>query len=181
MLGRGRETGPSLVSPVGSGGMGASTETGICVSWLTAGSVDGRFSDSLAGSFLYDAQYGGNRLWSRIYAEGGPRIADTRCGIVREFLTNRKVTHHLTGRWPEWLVMIDSDMSWECDDIHRLVVRAEEEDVDVIGGLCFAGSRTKQAPTIYRLEEDEDGIAIPRHVMDYPRDAFVNRKSAARL
>ncbi len=148
-------------------------ESGICLSWLTAGWVDGRFSESLAASYIYDAAYGGNRLWSKIYAEGGPRIADTRCGIVNAFLSDRHVSHHLTGRMPEWLVMIDSDMSWDADGIHRLVTRAEEEDIDVMGGLCFTGARNKQVATIYNLEEDSDGVAVPRHMESYPRNAVV--------
>jgi GT2 family glycosyltransferase len=148
-------------------------DTGICVAWMTAGWVDGRFSSSLFDTMLYDQIYGGGQIWSKIYAESGPRIADTRCGVVKEFLHNRNIGHSLTGRMPEHLVMIDADMAWEADAIHRLVTRAVEEGADVLGGLCFTGSRTEQVPTIYRLEEDSEGHAVPRNIVDYPENAVV--------
>lgn len=147
--------------------------SGICVATLTAGLTDGRFTNSLAHSLLFDMHSEQQKIWSFMYAESGPRISDTRSMICRNFLGNKDLAHPITGRWPDTLVMIDSDMSWDPDAIHRLVSRLETEDVDVVGGLCFAGSRTEQVPTIYNLEYDKDGVAVPKVVKDYPRDAFV--------
>lgn len=151
--------------------------SGITIGWCTAGATDNVFTDSLSASHVYDKFYGGCRIWSTISAEGGPRIVETRSQVVEAFLNQRQLAHPVSGEMPQWLAMIDTDMSWEPDAIHRLVTIAEEGDagdpIHLIGGLCFAGGRTHLTPTVYREYLDDDGTKLVEPMYDYPRDALV--------
>lgn len=121
---------------------------GIVVSWISPGLVHHRFTDSLMASMLYDANEGGHR----ILVGGGfasmmssPRIAEARCQMVENFL------HTEAFAEAEWWVTIDADMVWEQPTIHRMIERAEANDISVIGGLCFAGGFTGPYPTAYNV------------------------------
>jgi GT2 family glycosyltransferase len=73
---------------------------------------------------------------------------------------------------PRWLMMMDTDMTFESWAIHKLLAVAEHEDIKVIGGLCFAGGLSKMYPTVYSLQRDEHG-PYTEVVPDYPRDQLV--------
>lgn len=50
----------------------------------------------------------------------------------------------------DWLLFIDSDMTWQPDAIKTLVETREKWDLDIIGALCFQRSEPFQ-PTLYKL------------------------------
>jgi len=56
----------------------------------------------------------------------------------------------------DWLVFIDDDMVWQPDAVKNLVTTALEEDLDILGGLCFRRSAPFQ-PTLYMREGPTSG------------------------
>lgn len=48
----------------------------------------------------------------------------------------------------DWILFIDSDMTWQPDAIKTLVMTREKFDLDIVGGLCFQRSAPYQ-PTMY--------------------------------
>ena len=56
----------------------------------------------------------------------------------------------------DWLVFIDDDMVWQPDAVKNLVTAALEEDLDILGGLCFRRSAPFQ-PTLYMREGPTSG------------------------
>lgn len=56
----------------------------------------------------------------------------------------------------DWILFIDSDMSFQPDAIGRLVKVREEHDLDIVGGLCFQRKEPYQ-PTLYMREQPTSG------------------------
>ena len=48
----------------------------------------------------------------------------------------------------DWILFIDSDMTWQPDAIRTLVETQRKFDLDIVGGLCFQRSAPYQ-PTMY--------------------------------
>lgn len=148
--------------------------SGVVVSWLFADDVSGWFALSLASLIRHDAQgprhivgeFGGLTA-----AQSGPRVAEARNRVIDNF-----ATVHTDA---EWLVMFDSDMTFEPDIIERMLAVASPDEVPILGALCFAagGDDGGPYPTIYRevIYPGPDGKEMvgvtPVH--DYPRDALV--------
>lgn len=98
----------------------------------------------------------------------GPRIAETRSQIIDAFLTAEPF------KKAAWLLMVDSDMVFEPDDVFDLLEAASFKDRPIVGGLCFAGrSPETMYPTIYVASRDEAGKPDLDKVVDYPRDQMV--------
>lgn len=133
----------------------------ITVGYCSPGSVSTRFSDSLIDLMLADA-----RVSSRISRVSGPRIASARNDIVDSFLKMQQV--------PEWLLMLDSDMSFDTDIVERMIQASHEKIRPVVGGLCFGGGRVGVPfPTLYKLVDKGKGKGQTTEVInDYPKDAL---------
>ena len=56
----------------------------------------------------------------------------------------------------EWLLFIDDDMVFPPDSIGKLVTAREENDLDIIGGLCFQRAEPFR-PTMYMRENATSG------------------------
>lgn len=56
----------------------------------------------------------------------------------------------------DWLLFIDDDMVWQPDAVKNLVTAALENDLDILGGLCFRRSPPFQ-PTLYMREGPTSG------------------------
>lgn len=56
----------------------------------------------------------------------------------------------------DWLLFIDDDMVFEPNDILQLIVDQQENDLDMVGGLCFRRTAPFQ-PTLYMRESPTDG------------------------
>lgn len=147
----------------------------ITIGWCHAGQVEGMFLDSVVGSFLFDANNQKKQLTGKgagtISLRTGPRIAEARNQIVKIFLTSKEFKES------RWLVMVDSDMTWNQWDVHNLVENAETHDFGLLGGLCFAGSDTDASiyPTIYVVEgNDDEGYPQYKKIYDYPKNMIVD-------
>jgi len=126
----------------------------LVVANIDPGHVDHWFFDSMM------------KLWSskvwfdRINRDGGgrismissPRIAEARSQIVELFLTEKLFEN------AEWLLTVDSDMSFDPEDVQRLLDAADPAERPIVGGLCFAGrTPANMYPTLYRAGRDADG------------------------
>lgn len=109
--------------------------------------------------------------------ESSANISSARCQIVRDFLAHPAK--------PEWLWMIDSDMTFGHDILDRLLATADPTERPIVGGLCFGVRPVKfngveqfndclatpleLFPTIYTLNESGQ----MQHWNSYPRDTVV--------
>lgn len=161
----------------------------VTISTLSAGMITHQMFGSWNGLVRYDtlgeigAEHGGCQhalAGGSIELVSGPRVAEGRSQVVDDFLRNPVNKHS------EWLLMIDSDMEFEADALCQLLGHAYggnedaepgEPDCDVIGGLCFAGGRSRMYPTIYegktRKAFDGEDQVVPAPVEDYPRNELV--------
>ena len=141
---------------------------GVCLCWIDGGTTSGWFTWSLAQLITLDArlsQYVTGEQGDMIHLQSSPRIHEARNQAVDLFAQ--------LEQQPEWLLMIDSDMTFEPDLLERMMQVADRERVPILGGLCFGGGRANDPfPTIYRLTQ-EDNYASLDKVYDYPRDTLV--------
>jgi hypothetical protein len=56
----------------------------------------------------------------------------------------------------DWLLFIDDDMVWRPDAVGKLIAQFEENDLDMLGGLCFRRAEPYQ-PTLYMREQPTSG------------------------
>lgn len=145
---------------------------GAYIAYIHPGEVDGVFCDSLAHTLLKDAQSKGRfTKWGGVIGmETSPRIAAARNDQVREFFRQRE----RSAIPAEWLIFIDSDMQWTPEDMDKLfeILEADDEDVRIVGGLCFAGGRSSAAyPTLYVLVDKEEMVLDK--VVDYPKNKLI--------
>jgi hypothetical protein len=142
----------------------------VVVGWLSGGMCHHEFLLSMLDLQDYDSR--GDRWLSRpgggrIGIQSGPRVAEGRHKLVEHFLTNPEFEQ------AEWLLMLDDDMAFDADLLHKLMNVASYPERPIIGGLCFAGRHYgKQWPTIYEMYQDDDSWGV-RPVMDYPDDTLV--------
>jgi hypothetical protein len=133
----------------------------IVIGYISPGQVATRFMDSYMDLVLTDS-----RITGRISVISGPRIAAARNDIVRNFLAMPSL--------PEWLLMLDSDMTFDSDITERLIDAAHEKIRPVIGGLCFGGGRVGVPfPTIYKMiDPRKNGGKVTEVLESYPQDAL---------
>lgn len=122
------------------------------------------------------------RLIGEFDRESSANVAHGRCAIVQDFLDHPKK--------PEWLWLIDSDMTFADDILDKLLDVGHEKERPIVGGLCFGVRPLKDAagrelynevfasplelfPTIYTLDDDKQMF----HVMGYPRDEVIQAHS----
>lgn len=157
----------------------------VCASTLSAGEIKHLTFSSWNDIVKYDLIGSGKNDGCQHLVTGGtiellsgPRVAEARSQIIDAFL---KLDDSV-----QWLLMIDSDMTFEGDALCQLLGHAyggrikenpNNPDIHVIGGLCFAGGRTRMFPTIYeaetRVAHDGSEQVVPNPVLDYPRNKLV--------
>ncbi len=136
----------------------------VVIGYCRPETVDGSFFDAVTNLLLHDREHGAH-VAATIGMESGPRIAKARCEVVRAFL------EHTDAAWLCWL---DTDMVPPPDMIERLLEHAEPATHPIVGGLCFAGGRTKIVPTIYVIHNDNDAQTIESETMlSYPDDMLI--------
>jgi len=144
------------------------------LSTLSPGTMSSHAAEAFTATMLHDGRRPEReRRFVRpgggtIMVISGPRVAETRSRIVDTFLTSE----HLAPA--EWLVMIDSDMTFRPEDVFRLLDTAHPTERPIVGALCFAGlSPQTMYPTIYNLVREDDGRFATGQIHDYPRDQVV--------
>lgn len=159
----------------------------VAISTLSAGSIKHQTFSSWNNLIRHDTIHEDRTVGCRHIINGGsiealtgPRVTEGRSQIVDTFLTNPIYKN------VDWLFMIDSDMTFEKDSLCQLLGHAYDGDRKakprkpkcyIIGGLCFAGGRTKMYPTLYagatRKAFDGTDQVVPEPVTDYPRNSLI--------
>lgn len=138
----------------------------VAIGYCRPDSVDGAFAECLASLQEHD-MLGSQRIRQRIYVESGPRISPARNRIVARMLLDENL---------QWLLMLDTDMTFTPDLLDRMLEVADPNDErPIIGALCFAGGRDfRIAPTIYVANPDAPpGELNLRQHLDYPENAVI--------
>jgi len=152
------------------------TGAGVVLAWMFRAieGTSGWFTHSLVDFMRWDAQGPGHVCGGAggfIDVQSGPRIAETRNQIVDQFAT----------AFPnaEWLLFIDSDMTFDCTLVEDLLKAADPEHVPILGTLAFVagGDQGGPHPTIFEEHEavgpDGEKMVAVSHVVDYPKNALV--------
>lgn len=141
----------------------------VVLAWMSAGSNVSRFTSSLFYLGQHDAETDGylTGAGGTIHLETGPRVAEARSQIVDHFGEEKFAE-------ADWLLMLDSDMTFDHDLLSNLMMVADPETIPILGGLCFAGGRSgKMYPTIYREGITDEGHIWVEPVDDYPENTLV--------
>jgi hypothetical protein len=125
----------------------------VIVAWLSPGKVHHWFDESLHRT-RDDGVWNG----ARINCVSGPRIAEARSTIFDSFLSMDDV--------PEWIWLVDTDMSFPGETLRRLLEVADRDETPMVGGLCYAGGHTTMFPTLYELVDLPDVGPVPRLLTD---------------
>lgn len=146
----------------------------VAVATLAATDVPIHFLSSWGDLLLHDGLNGrhmsGETGGGTIKLTSGPRIAEARSQIVDTFFSDPLFER------ASWLLMIDSDMTFEPTLIDDMLAVADPAHVPVLGGLCFSGGRNHDPyPTIYRevagTEGDTTFVGV-EPIRDYPPDTL---------
>lgn len=138
----------------------------VVVAYMHGESVAGRFHQSLVDMVLYDIStsnrtvFGGGGL---IEMESGPNLASTRNEIVKRFLSTSSA---------EWLLTLDTDMTFELDLLDRLMEHADPVKAPIVGALCFSVGEEGVLPTLYDLAGDTDEPQPVRYV-EWPENTMM--------
>lgn len=152
----------------------------VTVCYLSGTDVSNGFMMSLIDMRDADRLQGWNRLSHRrwwINQRSGVNVARTRNSVVRKFLALRDPA-------PEWMLMVDADMTFDPTALELLMMAVEHSrtdpnvpDIKIIGGLCVAfgnkgdGSQEIQLiSTIFDPGDEAPGIPLPSFRMVPPRD-----------
>lgn len=95
-----------------------------------------------------------------VCVETTSNLAKARNRLVVEFLTNEAYAE------AEWLLFLDTDMEYPPDLLLRLVGRARQFDLKILGGLCVIVTEKGPLPTLFV----HDDRSLTRIMFDYPDD-----------
>ena len=133
----------------------------VVVGYCSPGNTATIFTDSLA-----DLMRAESRVIGRISPVSGPRISAARNDICSSFLSMKMK--------PEWLLMLDADMSFDETIVHQLLEASHEKLRPVLGGLCFGGGHVGQPfPTLYQFVDPAKNNGKVTKVLErYPKEAL---------
>jgi hypothetical protein len=115
--------------------------------------VTGRFATAMHAAIDYGWEQN-RRMFYQSYMSS-PILSLARNQAVEDFLETEM----------DWLVMIDSDMIFTADAVHRLIDSALEQGVSIMGAKCFSMVKGGEAATIYKMTGNyEDGMPILQQV-----------------
>lgn len=137
----------------------------MAVGFIHDEQMDSWFVHSLLG-LLLDDMLGPKRIAGRYLGLfSGPMLDCARNQLVEAFLEHPDR--------PEWLLMVDTDMTFTPPDFYHLLTMADERERPVVGGLCFAGGPKGIWPVmlVMRPSDDEDGFTL-QQVRGYPKDTL---------
>lgn len=128
--------------------------------WPDPGYVRGEFATSVLSMVFHTMDHVAGYTRYR----SGPMLDRTRNRIVKAFLEQDRA---------DWLLQIDSDMTFPRDTLRRMFEHADPDDVPVLGALTF-GFKSKRGPfpVMYQQAASEFGYShLP--IMDYPKDQLI--------
>lgn len=141
----------------------------VTIAYLSGTEVANGFLMSLLSLRDADQLQAWGRLDHRAWwvnQRSGVNVSRTRNAVVKKFLEIRDPA-------PEWLLMVDADMTFDPTALELLVRAAEASreddtvpDIHVIGGLCAAfgndgAGNVRIISTVFDVGEDKPGIGVP--------------------
>ncbi len=137
----------------------------VVVGFCSPGTVHTDFMYSLVWAIMYD--FASNQRivdgGGLLPIDAGANLAGPRNDIVRKFL----------GHGADWLLMIDTDMTFDPDLVERLLEHADPEKAPIVGGLCFGFDDKGQIqPTLYGFIGDESNPLVVRY-HEWPENAMM--------
>jgi hypothetical protein len=130
-------------------------EYDVIVGWVHPGKVHTMFMDCMLRSIAYDVASNSNRIvgWNAVQCSAN--VSGGRNALADWFLDETAAS---------WLMMIDTDMTWDPQAIHELLASADPVERPVVGGLCFSqdGDTGRIWPTLFTLVDDEGSAGFAR-------------------
>jgi hypothetical protein len=131
---------------------------GVVVSWVRPALLHGNFMECVLNLAYYDRDHhdrlapGRGGLISQV---SSANISGARNAVCLEFLT-----HHAAP----WLLMLDTDMTFQPDILEALLEFADEDKAPIVGGLCFSMDNDgKLFPTLYDVIGTEESPEFVRY------------------
>lgn len=122
----------------------------VVIGYLHPGSYSAGFGESLLDLMQYDAST------HRRVTEGGGRLS-FRASANLAGPRNRVVETFLAYNRADWLLFLDSDMTFDPDLVERLLEYADPEKAPIVGGLCFGFDDNGDVlPTLYGFLDEDD-------------------------
>jgi len=142
------------------------TDEKVVLGYLSPTTRHSAFCESLLDLVVYDVAFhqrivnGGGR----ISIQAGANLAGPRNSLVRRFLEYGKA---------DWMLMLDTDMTFTPDLVERLLEFADPEKAPIVGGLCFGfDDKGEIQPTLFGLLGDpESDLKVIRY-HEWPPDAM---------
>lgn len=118
----------------------------VVVGYCHASEVDAAFHDSISALIFTDRD-GPRHLAGISSVQGGPVISLLRHRMVRDFLDNFTAP---------WLLMLDTDMTFDTDVISRFLAVSDPKSRPMVGGLAFTCNRDGEDihPTLFDRQDD---------------------------
>jgi hypothetical protein len=145
--------------------MSRPTTEKVVLAYLHPGLVHAAFMECVVDLLVYDTAFhqrivsGGGRLAT----QAGANLSGPRNGLVKRFLEYGKA---------DWLLMLDTDMTFRPDLAERLLEFADPDDAPIVGGLCFGlDDKGDIQPTLFGLVGDEAHPQVIRY-HEWPPEAM---------
>ncbi len=135
----------------------------VIVASIHSGDVSAFFCYSMIGTLLYD-QNRSRRIVGMMQEWSSANVSAARNNLTGRFLDDYDA---------DWLLWIDSDMSWEHTAIDQILASADPERAPVVGGLCFGAAEDRLFPTIYQFIKREDDQITTVRVGEYETNAMI--------
>ena len=133
--------------------------TSVMISYLHRNTVSHSFMESLMGAVNHDRS-GPNVIRYVVPVYSGPVTVPASRNKVAEVMLDQSDA--------EWLWIVDSDMGFEPDALHRLLGTADAAERPVVGALCMGtqqiasdgmgGWHIRTFPTLYAWAADARGV-----------------------
>lgn len=136
----------------------------VVLATIHPGNVSAYFFTGVATTLMADLT-GPKRIGGFLQEWSSANVSEARNKLTGAFLDE-------FANRADWLLWIDSDMSFTPDDVYQLLAAADPDKTPVLGGLCFGMASGKLWPTLWHLAEDPDGEPVTVRVDDYPPDVI---------
>jgi len=138
----------------------------VILGYLHPGMVHGAFMRSLLNMLVYDASHD-----RRLFDGGG--IVEYQAGANLATPRNQLVEQFRAIGTAEWLLMVDSDMTFPANALDRLLDRADPDEAPIFGGLCFGLDGEGHAPTLYDIFPGDDGQPMVGRYREWEIDSLM--------
>lgn len=138
----------------------------VMVAYCHPMTVLGTFMNCLVTALLWDREHECH-VESVLSANAGPRISSARNDLVRTFLKHPER--------PDWLLMIDADMTFDPDIVDRFMEVGDPQDRPIVGGLAYSvGYSGELKPTFFVWRRNELGVEVAAKPTTWPDDQLLS-------